>query len=261
MVESDYKGQVGLVRREENSVTGGRNDGFRAARGEFMLSLDNDIQLPDKAVIRKGVEIFERYPEAGVLAFRIGDPDDPDRHLPEHWWHPIPLEEGVDRFFRTTYFTESAILMRAEAYQATGGYDEKFFMQAEYADLGLKLMGAGFEILYCPNLGCIEVEVRGQLAPKKSRAHYLNLRNKLWTAWKHYPLGRGLAYGSARIAAAAYRSVRYGWVGYFLAGTRDGVFAPKAIREQRRPLPPDVWKEIDRIAAGWLIDDVDTESR
>jgi GT2 family glycosyltransferase len=254
MVEAEFGGRVRVERREVNSVTAGRNAGFRSAQGEYILSLDNDIRLPDKQVLRKGLEIFEKRPAAGLLAFRIGHPEDPEKHLPEHWWHPVPLAEGVNRFFLTSYFTESAVLLRKKVFEATGGYDEDFFMGVEQIDLALKIIGAGQEIVYCPNLMAVETEVRGMLAPKPSRIHYLNIRNKLWTAWKHYPVGRALVYAASRILASGLRSVRYGWTRYFLTGLKDGIWAPASIRRKRNPLPPEAWAVYDKIQRGWFLD-------
>ncbi len=253
MVETEFGDSIQTIRREVNSVTTARNEGFRAARGRFILSLDNDILLPDKQVLHKGLALFAEFPEVGLLAFRIGDPQNAGRYLHEHWWHPVPFEQGKDRFFYTSYFPEAAILIRSEAFERTGGYDEAFFMGVEQGDLALKLLREGFLMLYCPTLGCVEVEVRGQLALRKSRIHYLNMRNKLWTAWKHYPLGRGLRYAMGRVTASALRSIRHGWVDYFLAGLKDGLLAPPVIRQQRRPLPPAAWAVYDRIQAGWFV--------
>lgn len=253
MVENEFGDLVSVIRRQINSVTSARNEGFNAAKGEYIFSLDNDILLPDKQVLRKGIDLFGQFPEVGLLAFRIGDPRNEGQYLPEHWWHPVPFEQGKDRFFFTSYFPEAAALMRTSVIRQTGGYDEEFFMGIEQGDLVLKLLREGHLILYCPNLCGVELEVRGQLAVRKSRIHYLNMRNKLWIAWKHYPLYRGLRYSLGRVAVSALRSIRNGWTGYFLEGLRDGVFPPPTIKSQRKPLPPSAWKIYDRIQSGWFV--------
>lgn len=255
MVAREFGSKVKLIRRTVNSVTAGRNEGFQAAQGRYILSLDNDILLPDPAILQKGVRIFDRFPSAGLLSFKIGDPQNPQRFLKEHWWHPVPFDEGENRFFYTSYFPEAAALIRKEAVDMTGGYDEDFFMGVEQADFGLKLLSSGFFMLYCPNLSAVEKVVRGQLASKKSRIHYLNMRNKLWIAWKHYPFLRALSYSAGRIAASGIRSLRNGWFGYFLQGVRDGIFAPKKIRSKRDPLPAPVWQSFDQIQNGWFLDE------
>ena len=261
MVESEFGDPVVLIRRQVNSVTAARNEGFHAAKGEYILSLDNDILLPDRQVLRKGLDLYNQFPEVGLLAFRISDPQHEGQYLQEHWWHPVPFEKGKDRFFFTSYFPEAAALIRSEAIRRTGGYDEEFFMGIEQGDLALKLLREGFLLLYCPNLCGVEMEVRGQLSLRKSRIHYLNMRNKLWIVWKHFPLSRGIRYALGRVTISAFRSLRNGWTGYFLDGLKDGLFAPASIRNQRNPLKPSVWELYDRIQDGWFVDPTQPPSR
>lgn len=252
MVEQEFSSRVHLIRRTVNSVTAGRNDGFRAAQGEFILSLDNDILLPDPNVVNAGLKILHQCPSVGLLSFKIGAPENPTRFLKEHWWHPVPYDAGENRFFYTSFFPEAAALIRKDAVKRTGGYDEDFFMGFEQADFGLKMLSEGYSMLYCPNLVAVEKVVRGNLVTQKSRIHYLNMRNQLWITWKHYPFLRAVKYALGRITGSGLRSLKYGWFGYFLEGVWDGVFAPQAIRQKRNPLPPHVWQSLSRLSSGWF---------
>jgi hypothetical protein len=105
-------------------------------------------------------------------------------------------------------------------------------------------------MLYCPVMACVELRVRGLLPKKRTRINYLSLRNRLWIVWKHYPFWRGLRFAVGRVAIACLRSVRYGWVDYFLRGVVEGIAAPRAIRVQRRPLSKDIWHKIRDIRSG-----------
>jgi GT2 family glycosyltransferase len=254
MVRKEFGERVRLVERNVNSVTAGRNDGFREAGGDYILSLDNDIVLADRDVIRKALDLFDRFPEAGLLAFKVASPESPNEHQEEHWWHPVSRTGHEDRFFFTTYFPEGAAFFRAEALRLSGGYDESFFMGTEQFDLALALLREGYRVLFCPNLIALEEDVRGELATRKSQIHYLNMRNKLWAVWKHFPILRGLKYSFGRLAAAGWRALRYGYFGTFLAGVREGLFAPKEVRQKRRPLPPEAWLEYDRMQRGWFVE-------
>jgi len=250
MVKSEFPNRVRLITREVNSPTAGRNQGFAAAKGEFVLSIDNDIVLPDKHVLQKGIDLLRRFPSVGLLAFKIGTVDRPDEPLPEHWWYPLPLEKWKDRFFYTDFFSEGAVLFRAEMLAETGGYDDDFFQYFESVDLSLRIIRDGFDMLYCPVLTCAELRVRGFLPRKRTPINYLSLRNRLWVVWKHYPLGRGIRFALGRILIAGVRSVRYGWVDYFVRGVKDGIAAPRTIRAKRRPLDEKTWKRIKEIRQG-----------
>jgi GT2 family glycosyltransferase len=249
-IAEQFGDRIRVVRREVNSPTEGRNDGFRAARGRYVLSLDNDIVLSDPYVLHKAADILDEFPSVGALNFKIGSQEQPDAPLPEHWWHPVPLAQGKDRFLYTDWFAEGAVVFRAEALAATGGYDGELFHGYESVDLALRMLDRGFEMLYCPNLTCVEIRVRGYQHVARSRINYLTLRNKLWTAWKNYPLLRGLKYALLRIAVSGVRAARFGWLDLWLQAVRDGVFAPRTIRNKRKPLQPATWDLIRSIRRG-----------
>ncbi len=249
-IAAEFGERVRLIRRTVNSPTAGRNEGFRAALGEYILSLDNDMVLSDPTIPWKAAAILEQSPNVGALAFKIGSLDRPNEPLAEHWWHPVDLEEGHNRGFYTDWFAEGAIIFRRSALLATGGYDEDLFHGFESADLALRLLERGMDILYCPSLACIELRVRGLQYMVRQRMNYLVLRNKLWTAWKDYPLGRALYFAITRAAAGAFRALRHGWMDLWLRAVVDGIVAPQVIRDKRRPLRPQTWKHIRQIQKG-----------
>ena len=250
MVEQQFDGQVQVIRRTVNSPTAGRNQGFETARGEFILSIDNDIILSDRAVLQKEFRCSASFPRSGCSRSGVGTSENPDEPLPEHWWYSVPRETWKDRFFYADFFSEGAVLFRSQALLASGGYDDVFFQYFESVDLSLRLIRDGFEILYCPVLSCVELRVRGFLPRRRTLINYLALRNRLWIAWKHYPIGRGILFALGRVGIACLRSVRYGWVDYFLRGVIDGIAAPRSIRVQRKPLSRDIWHKLRKIRSG-----------
>jgi GT2 family glycosyltransferase len=250
MIEAEFRDRIRLIRRKHNSPTAGRNEGFNAANGKYILSIDNDIVLTDRNTVNKAVALFDQFSKVALLAFRIGSPDDSEEILREHWWYPVRMEQGKDRFFLTDFFSEGAVFFRADAIKSIGGYDEVFFQYHEGDDLALRLTRDGYNMLYCPNLSCVELRRRGFYHTRRAR---VGLRNKIWMAWKHYPFWRGFQYVLGRIAISAYRSVRFGWFDYFLKALIDGTFAPLAIRTQRQPLRKEVWQRIRQIERGIFV--------
>jgi GT2 family glycosyltransferase len=257
-IGTEFGSRVRLIRRQTNSPTAGRNEGFRAALGEIVLSLDNDIVLTDPTVVQKAVALLQYLPTVGALAFRIGSVEHPNDPLPEHWWHPVALSVGKGRFFYTHFFGEGAVVLRKSAIAAVGGYDDDFFHGFECIDFVFRLIEQGFEILYCPTLTCIEIRVRGWQHQARSRINYLTLRNKLWTAWKDMPFVPAVSFAITRIIASGVRSIRYGWVDLWLSAVVDGVAAPVVIRRKRHPLPPDIWERICRIRRGHVCPEVES---
>lgn len=255
IVEEEFGKRVLLIRRSQNSPTAARNEGFNAARGDFILSIDNDIVLINKTVVRKAVSLFHQLPKVGVLAFKIGTTEDPDRPLREHWWHPVRFEDGENRFFYTDFFSEGAVFFRKRSLDAAGGYDESFFQYYEGNDLAHKMMRKGYDILYCPCLSCGELRVRGFLHQERRAANYLSIRNSIWIVWKYQPIcWRAFFYVIGRIVGTGIDSMRFGWSDLFFKGARDGILAPKAVRIQRHPLSKADRRRIREIHRGIFCD-------
>lgn len=250
IVAERHGGRVRVIRREVNSATAARNDGFRSAHSPYVLSLDNDMVLPDPYTVGKAVELLETYPNAAALAFKIGSEDTPDHPLAEHWWHPVPLESGENRLFYSDWFPEGAVFFRKSALDLTGGYEEELVHGFECSDLALRILDHGLDILYAPSLHSIELRVRGFQHTSRSRMNYLCLRNKLWTAWKDYPAGRGLWYGATRIVAGGLRAARFGWLDLWARAVKDGILAPRGLRAKRQAIAPATWARIRRIQRG-----------
>jgi len=112
----------------------------------------------------------------------------------------------------------------------------------------------GFDLLYAPELIAIEEDVRGPLSGKNVPIHYLNLRNKLWIAWMHYPLLAAIRFGVKSLLAEGLRALRYGRLGTWWRGAVDGIFAPSEIRSQRSPLLKETWNRFRELNRGVLVE-------
>ena len=246
----EFGERVRVIHRSVNSPTAGRNDGFKAASGDYVLSLDNDIVLPDAAVLHKAAAILNRFPKVGALSFRIAGPEVPNEPLLEHWWHPLEMRNAHTQFFYTDWFAEGAVMFRREALRSTGGYDETLFHGFESVDFALRLLEQGFDILYCPNLKSIELRVRGFQPLVRGNINYLSLRNKIWTAWKDYPFLRGVYFATTRSAAAGVRALRYGWADLWLKAVAEGFIPPRELRQKRKPISRATWERIGVIRKG-----------
>lgn len=253
-VSEQFGGDVRILARTENDVAKARNQGISAARGEFLLTLDNDILLPDADLVRRAMEIFDRHPEVGLLTPRIASPDEPAKFQKEHWWHPFAQETHEGEFFFTAYFPEAAAFFRVGSLRESGGYDERFFMGFEQADLAIRLIRKGWGILYCPNLVCVEDDVRSEFVRERRKIHFYNLRNKLWTARKHYPIGAAVRYSISKILIALARGIRFAYPDLVLRGALQGLFPPRSILRDRNPMSRDEWAAFQSARQGRVIE-------
>ena len=138
---------AGLVRSRSSSIRlielpanlgacGGRNAGIREARGEILITIDNDVSFLSSNEASKVVEAFEEHPEAHVLAFRICDAGTGKLRVRE-WCHPRDWREFSETEFETSFFGEGASAFRREVFDVAGLYWEPLFIGHEGDELGL----------------------------------------------------------------------------------------------------------------------------
>lgn len=79
----------------------------------------------------------------------------------------------------------AAMLIRREAFERAGGFDERYSSYFEDVDLGFRLRLAGGRILQSPD--AIVTHVGGGAGGGTAQAHFLGARNRVWTFVKCMP--------------------------------------------------------------------------
>ena len=136
-----------------------RNRGAAAAKGEYILFLDDDNEV-DPRIFKELLEVFKSHPRAGLVApmaihkrpsdenlvWSLGSGFNRWTSMPQDRMPNLPLAElpaGQD-VYPTTYYPNGFMVSRA-AFDATGGFDEKYIQIFEESDFGWKIMEAGYE--------------------------------------------------------------------------------------------------------------------
>jgi|SRR5579862_383321 len=206
---------------------GGRNAGIRAAQGELVITLDNDVSFMSSDALDTVVTLFDEHPEYHVLAFQVCDAQSGKIRLRE-WCHPKDWRQFANVPFPTHFFVEGAAAYRKTVFANAGLYFEPLFIYCEGWDFGLRILDHGYRMLYAP-----EVKVRHLMSPEarsNSRQCFLFSRNYIWIAYKNYPVWSGLRFAFFRTAMMAYLASRTGNVGSFLKGLWNGVAGCRHIK-------------------------------
>lgn len=157
---------VTLVRRERNGGFGSAvNSGAARATGDALLVLNSDLSIPADFVAAM-LEAARRFPdtvlspwivdEAGQAAW-VGRDFPRVRHQVVEWLTPLARWRHTDRWHRgvghdlshrhgdtsVDWVIGAAMLIPTEAFRAVGGFDERFFMNSEEADLQRRLRELG----------------------------------------------------------------------------------------------------------------------
>lgn len=225
---------VRLIELGQNlGACAGRNAGIRAARGDVIITLDNDVAFERSDALTLIAEYLNRRPDVHVLAFRVCEKDT-GQLLVRAWCHPRYWKEFNDTEFETNHFNEGACAARREVYEAAGLYYEPLFFGAEGWDLVLRIIECGFRIHYLPSLRVLHL-TDDEDRPG-SRPYYYYTRAYIWTAVKDYPLTAGVAAVIPKLVMMLYFAGRSGQIGAFARGVKDGVAGIPGVMRDRKPV-------------------------
>jgi GT2 family glycosyltransferase len=194
--------EVLLLALDRNlGLTGGNNAGFRAARGDVLISLNNDTEA-DPRFVEELVDALEAHPEAGMAAAKMLLFDRRDTlHSAGDGYRAdgIPFNRGVWQQDEGQFDEPGWIFGGcggAVAYRramvddvASPGcdpFDESFFMYCEDVDVNWRSQLAGWKCWYAPR-----AVVYHKLSATGGGpiASYYTGRNTLWVLIKNYPGG------------------------------------------------------------------------
>ncbi|MDQ6836466.1 MAG: glycosyltransferase, partial [Actinomycetota bacterium] len=163
---------VQLIVRNQNVGVSGWNQGLAAARGDYVLALDDDCYLPTDG-LRRAVAAAAQS-QADLVSFRVVSTHDPQYAF---------TEEYLTGLFA---FWGCAVLMRRDVVQTLGGYDPYIFVWGNELEFMLRFFDRGFRHLHLP-----EVVAQHMKAPPddselgiSERGYRLNARHWAYTAAK-----------------------------------------------------------------------------
>jgi N-acetylglucosaminyl-diphospho-decaprenol L-rhamnosyltransferase len=195
--------EVRVVEQENRGMGGGNNTGMRSSGGRYFFLLNPDAWVVDRGLERL-VEFADAHPEAAVVGPRLLNTDgtlqrsvrgEPTlwRLATEYWFVRKlaprsrllnPLYAGGfehDKVREADWLYGPALLVRREAADAVGLFDEDFFMFSEEVDWLTRFRRAGWKVLFFP--GAEVVHVGG--AAHGGRMYVENLRGHLRFIDKH----------------------------------------------------------------------------
>ena len=195
--------EVRLLEQENKGMGGGNNAGMRAAEGRWFFLLNSDAWVVGDGLERL-VAFGDEHPRAAVVGPRLVNPDGTlqrsARGEPTLWRLATeylflrklaprtrllnPLYRGDfrhDRVEEVDWLYGPALLVRREAVDQVGLFDEDFFMFSEEVDWLTRFRRAGWQVLFFP--GAEVVHVGG--ASHGGRLYVENVRGHLRFLAKH----------------------------------------------------------------------------
>lgn len=133
-----------VIREEENiGYVAARNSIVNAARSDFILNLDDDAFIIEAQSIKQALELMCRDNMIAAIAFAQADKF--GNLLPEHM-QPTPAEY----ICYVPCFIGFAHMLRRDIFLSLGGYRNCFFHMGEEKEYCLRLLHAGYSVIYLP---------------------------------------------------------------------------------------------------------------
>ena len=199
MVRKHFPKAVLIENSENRGFAAANNQGIKVAKGRYILLLNSDTIVLDKA-IEKTLSFADGHPESAVVGCRVLNPD--KTLQPTCFKFPSVLNMLLSttylyklfpksRFFgreRMTWWDRSDtrqvdvvtgcfMFVRREAIEQIGLLDEQFFIYGEETDWCYRFKNAGWQVIFTP---CAEIIHLGGLSTKqKATAMIVRLRKSI----------------------------------------------------------------------------------
>lgn len=152
-----------LTWKDEFNYAAINNYAVQEAKGEYILFLNNDVELIAENWIEEMLGICQR-PEVGMVGAKLYFPDETIQHagvilglggVAGHIFSGVSRYEPsyVGRAImpqNLSAVTAACMLMRKTVFHEVGGFDEAFRVAFNDVDLCMKTTQAGYQIVYCP---------------------------------------------------------------------------------------------------------------
>jgi GT2 family glycosyltransferase len=196
-IEERYGKFIRIIRNKDNlGFTGGNNIGIRAARGEYIVLLNNDIWAPP-TWLDELVKATYFGPPVGMWASKVYSYY--KRNQIEAvgeliYWDGLSRSRGQYEIECGQYEEIEEIffppgcggMYRKVVFEEIGIFDEDFFAYGDDAEIGIRARLAGWKCVYVPKAILYHKSsgTGGQYSPFKA---FFVERNRFWITIKYFP--------------------------------------------------------------------------
>lgn len=134
IIDSFDDKRITLINRSGSGITGALNRGLREASGKYIARQDgDDISHPDR--LEKQVSFLKEHPKVALVGTASKIIDENGRLIDKRH---VLRQPTIDDLVQKNRFIHGSVMMRRDAVESVGGYDETFKYTEDY-DLWLRI--------------------------------------------------------------------------------------------------------------------------
>lgn len=188
--------RIKYCRIEKEGTCLAKNYGLKRARGEFVIFLDDDVEVKEKDFIKYHIANY-LDPEIGGVGGRVIDRN---FQLNKEQHGPVCRVSKTGRVFPNADSEEKQeinaprggnVSYRMEIIRKIGGFDERFIGNAmrEETDFSLRIFKAGYKIIFEPKAVLVHLALKRGGSRKKDRLdwYFDFFHNEILFFLKHFP--------------------------------------------------------------------------
>ncbi len=156
--------KIKLINLNKNIGVSGLNLGLEAAKGEYILQLDDD-SYPEKDAIEKSLQYFEQNDKLGILSLKVNN-------LRYNYCETETFQT------RPKLFNGCGVMFSKKLFSKIGYYNSNIFIYYNELDLTARCYNAGFEVLYVSDINVFHLQ--------SSEARVSKNTNPLYTKFRFY---------------------------------------------------------------------------
>ncbi len=201
-----------VVAMPGNQGIAGYNEGFRQARGDYILVLDDDSHPLDHATLDRLIEHLDADPRVGAVACAIEN----DAGQPARTWH---LPEESDSPGPSMAFVGCGFAIRRDLFESVGWYPERFFLYQNEIEVAIRVRRAGYTIHYDPL--CRVVHREAPAGRTSWRRVYYPTRNTIWLIRRYFPFPVAAYLIASRLCFGLVRALQARQMNWYYKAVRE----------------------------------------
>ncbi|MGD9633930.1 MAG: glycosyltransferase family 2 protein [Pirellulales bacterium] len=198
---------------EQLGVSGGRNSLMQQARGEVLVSIDDDAVFTKDDALAKVEDCFAQDDSVGAVAFHVTNVVNATRTPTVPFSRAAIARDPqiIARRAAVSSFRGCGHAIRKRVVDRLGGYRSDMFFGEEELDLAYRIIQAGARIVYEPEIEVEHFPMPSQVGRANGQTSvelYYHVRNRAYLAYRYLPWRYAIPYLAVWMAHYSLRSIR-----------------------------------------------------